>query len=89
MHANRRRHERHDAKFLVQHSSTVGAVPELDYARDISEGGIFVATARKRSVGDTVQVQFSPDRGGQLVVAFCRVARVTPEGFGAAFISRA
>jgi hypothetical protein len=89
MHANRRRHERHDAKFLVQHSSSVGAVPDMDYARDISDGGIFVSTARKHSVGDTVQVQYSPDRGGQLVVAFCRVARVTPEGFGAAFISRA
>jgi hypothetical protein len=89
MHLDRRIHERRDAKFLVQHTSTTGGIPELDYARDISEGGIFVSTARKLNVGETVQVQFSPDRGDRLVVAFCRVARVTPEGFGAQFVSRA
>ena len=62
---------------------------ETDYARDVSDGGIFVTTTLKPVIGETVQLQFSPDRGGRLVVAFCRVARVTPDGFGAAFVSRA
>ncbi len=34
-----------------------------------------------------MQVQFSPNRDSNLVHAFCRVARVTPEGMGAAFLA--
>jgi hypothetical protein len=83
MHADRRIHPRRDANFLVQHTAAAGAV---DYARDISESGIFVASAHRPGVGDTVQVQFSPDRGQRFVVAFCRVARVTPDGFGAELV---
>jgi hypothetical protein len=83
MHADRRVHERRAANFLVQHTAATGAI---DYARDISQSGIFVATAHRPAVGETVQMQFSPDRGQKLVVAFCRVARVTPDGFGAEFV---
>jgi hypothetical protein len=83
MHADRRVHQRRAANFLVQHSAATGAI---DYARDISTGGIFVTSPHLPTVGDTVQVQFSPERGQQLVVAFCRVARVTAEGFGAEFV---
>ena len=80
--SDRRRHPRTPVTLLVQHDGE-----EIDYATDLSPGGLFIQTRRPATRGATVQVQFSPNRDSNLVHAFCRVARVTPEGMGAAFLA--
>ncbi len=82
----RRAHARHPVRILVQHQAGALA-PEIDYATDLSRGGLFVQTRRVPGPNDTIHVQFAPGRDARTVEAFCRVARVTPDGFGAAFVA--
>ncbi len=86
MSAERRSSPRVPVRLLVQHQSQTDAAPELDYATDLSEGGLFIRTTRPATQNATIHVQFSPSKNSQLVDAFCRVARVTPDGMAAAFL---
>lgn len=84
--SERRQTPRIPVRLLVQHKTQGDESVEVDYASDLSTGGIFIRTARPAAPNATIHVQFSPDRSSQMVEAFCRVARVTPEGMAAAFV---
>lgn len=82
----RRQHPRAPVSLLVRHEAAPGEPHVVDYASDLSKGGLFIRTARKPAKDDTLHVEFSPARDAKLVRAFCRVARVTPLGIGAEFL---
>lgn len=86
MEAERRRHPRQPATLLVQYVAENDGAYQVDYLSDVSRGGIFIRTQRPLEVGSTLQVHFSPSRDAELVHAFCRVARTTPEGMAAQFV---
>ncbi|MHB8874135.1 MAG: PilZ domain-containing protein [Myxococcaceae bacterium] len=82
----RRRHPRTPVSLLVQHQNEPGGEPEVDYATDLSPGGLFIRTPRPARRGQTLQVQFAPAKDSHLIQAYCQVMRVTHEGMGAAFV---
>ncbi len=84
---DRRRHPRQPVHLLAQHSELPGGGLEVDYVKDLSPGGLFLATAKGLKQEATFHVQFSPAKDTRLVSAFCRVARVTPQGVGVQFLS--
>jgi hypothetical protein len=83
----RRTANRKPVRFLVQHQSSTEAGYEVDYASDLSAGGMFIASRATPPRHATVHVQFAPGRDAPLVSAFARVTHVTPHGFGAEFVS--
>lgn len=78
---------RSTVRFLVQHQSTADETFDVDYATDLSKGGLFIATRKPLPREATLHVQFAPKKDARLVSAFCRVTHVTPSGVGAEFIS--
>ncbi|GMU63540.1 MAG: hypothetical protein AMXMBFR34_53030 [Myxococcaceae bacterium] len=74
-------------RFLVQHQSNPDESFEVDYATDLSRGGLFINTRKPLPPQSTVHVQFAPAKDARLVSAFCRVTHATPSGVGAQFIS--
>lgn len=87
MGSERRQHPRLAVRLLVQHQSTPEAAFEVDYATDLSQGGFFLNTTQRLEPNATLHVQFAPARDARVVEAFCRVARITPQGVGATFLS--
>ena len=86
MSPDRRSHARHPVRILVQHQDSTEAPYEVDYASDLSTGGLFIRTHSVPPLGSTIHVQFAPAKDARMVEAFCRVARVTPHGVGAQFM---
>jgi hypothetical protein len=84
--SERRTATRKPVRFLVQHQTSSEAGYELDYASDLSAGGMFISSRATPVPFSTVHVQFAPKKDGTLVSTFARVTHVTNEGFGAAFI---
>ena len=84
--SERRAHARHSVRILVQHHESTCIPYEVDYASDLSTGGLFIATRNAVPLGSTIHVQFAPAKDARMVEAFCRVARVTPGGLGAEFV---
>lgn len=84
---DRRRHDRKPSRLLVQHQVSTDEGPQVDYATDISIGGLFIASRKDVARDATLHVQFAPAKDSRLVSAFARVTHVTPQGFGAQFIS--
>ena len=82
----RRQTPRQSVRLLVRHQSDGESSPVVDYASDLSHGGLFIQTSRAVQKDETLQVEFAPMRDARLVVAFCRVARVTAHGIGAEFV---
>jgi hypothetical protein len=74
-------------RLLVQHQVAVGDTFDIDYATDLSRGGLFIETRKPFAPDSTVHVQFAPGRDSQLVSAFCRVTHVSARGIGAEFVS--
>lgn len=83
---DRRQMERRPARLLVQHQVSTEEGPEVDYATDISLGGMFIASKKPVQPNATLHVQFAPAKDSRLVSAFARVTHVKPEGFGAQFV---
>lgn len=83
----RREDPRMPVRLLVQHQVAAGESFEIDYATDLSLGGLFIETRKPFTPDTTVHVQFAPGRDSLLVSAFCRVTHVSTEGIGAEFIS--
>jgi hypothetical protein len=71
---------------LVQHQATLTSPQRVDWATNLSRSGLFIHTALPAEPGTTVHVQFAPQKDTRLVSAYCRVARVTPNGMGAEFV---
>lgn len=86
MSPERRAHARHPVRMLVQHHEHTDAPYEIDYATDLSAGGLFIRTNVVPPLGSTIQVQFAPAKDARMVEAFCLVARITPHGVGAQFV---
>ncbi len=84
---DRRRHDRKPAHLLVQHQVSTDEGPQVDYATDLSIGGLFIASKKDVAQNATLHVQFAPAKDSRLVSAFARVTHVTPQGFGAQFVS--
>lgn len=82
----RRRYPRLPVMVLIQHQANLTAPQRVDYATNLSAGGLFIHTASPSQPGATVQVQFAPQKDSRIVSAYCRVARVTPNGMGAEFV---
>ncbi|MBL8918992.1 MAG: PilZ domain-containing protein [Myxococcaceae bacterium] len=85
--SERRTATRKPVRFLVQHQSSTEAGYEVDYASDLSAGGMFIASRATPPRHATVHVQFAPAKDAPLVSTFARVTHVTPNGFGAEFVS--
>ena len=83
----RREDPRVPVRLLVQHQVAAGDSFEIDYATDLSRGGLFIETRKPFAPDSTVHVQFAPGRDSQLVSAFCRVTHVNTQGIGAEFVS--
>lgn len=61
---------------------------DAEVAKDISAGGLFLATRRLRTIGETLEVEIPtrPDtQAGGTIKATVQVTRITPEGVGAYF----
>ncbi|MBM4778985.1 MAG: PilZ domain-containing protein [Archangiaceae bacterium] len=82
----RRSLDRKPVRFLVQHQTSTDAGYEVDYASDLSAGGMFIRSNVTPTPHATVHVQFAPAKDAPLVSTFARVTHVTPHGFGTAFI---
>ena len=74
-------------RFLVQHQGNTDESFDVDYATDLSRGGLFIATHKAMPAKSTLLVQFAPMKDAQLVSAFCQVTDVTPHGVSAQFLS--
>ena len=74
-------------RFLVQHQGGTDESFDVDYASNLSRGGLFISTAKPLTPRSTLHVQFAPKKDAQLVSAFCQVMDVTPEGVNAQFVS--
>ncbi len=74
-------------RFLVQHQGRIDETFDVDYASNLSRGGLFISTAKPMTPKETLHVQFAPMKDAQLVSAFCQVKEVTPEGVCAEFVS--
>ncbi len=85
-HEDRRLYTRHAVRLLVQHQTDAMQTHEVDYASDISRGGLFICTATPPPYDSTIHVQFAPAKDARMVEAFCRVARITRDGVGAEFV---
>ncbi len=85
--SERRVDPRVSVSLLVQHQVTSGEAFDIDYATDLSRGGLFIATRKAFAPDSTLHVQFAPRRDSQLVSAFCRVTHVNSLGIGAEFVS--
>lgn len=82
----RRQHPRFPVRLLVQHQVLSEEHPEVDYATDMSRGGLFVASKRDVVAKAGVHLQLAPAKDAQLVSVFGRVSHVTPRGFGIEFV---
>jgi hypothetical protein len=82
----RRRFSRLPVNLLVQHQTAPTAPQRVDFASNLSQGGLFLHTRLEMELGTVLQVQFAPQRDSRLVSAYCRITRVTPNGLGAEFI---
>jgi hypothetical protein len=74
-------------RFLVQHQAAADGVVDVDYASELSRGGLFISTTRLLAPKATLHVQFAPKKDAQLVSAFCRVKEVRPDGIAAEFVA--
>jgi c-di-GMP-binding flagellar brake protein YcgR len=85
MQEERRKHRRVRVPLLVQYRFSPLAELRTDYATDVSEGGIFIATSEPVLPGTPVQLQFFTREDLELINAEGRVTRSTPEGQGVQF----
>ena len=74
-------------RFLVQHQGGSDESFDVDYASNLTRGGLFISTVKALPPRSTLHVQFAPKKDAQLVSAFCQVMDVTPEGVNAQFVS--
>lgn len=74
-------------RFLVQHQAAVDDAVDVDYASELSRGGLFISTTKLLAPKATLHVQFAPKKDAHLVSAFCRVKEVRADGIAAEFVS--
>jgi len=74
-------------RFLVQHQGGSDESFDIDYASNLTRGGLFISTHKALAPKSTLLVQFAPKKDAQLVSAFCQVMNVTDEGVNAQFVS--
>ncbi len=74
-------------RFLVQYQGGTDESFDVDYATDLSRGGLFISTDKALAPHSTLHVQFAPKKDAQLVSAFCQVTDVRPDGVSAQFVS--
>ena len=87
MNRDRRIHNRKYVQLLVQHQPIDAAVASIDYASDLSIGGLFIATKSPLPAMTRFQVQFSPSRDERMITADCEVTHVKSTGMGVRFQS--
>ncbi len=83
----RRRHPRVPVRLQVKRRTTVHPPEQVEYATDLSEGGLFIRTRHNDiKPGSTLDVAFAPTGHTREVQARGRVVRVTSEGLAIEFI---
>jgi uncharacterized protein (TIGR02266 family) len=83
----RRRHPRVPVTLRIRRQTTTHSPTDVEYATDLSEGGLFIRTRDTAKPGTTLQVAFSPGQNSSKEVeARGRVVRVTKEGMAIEFI---
>jgi len=71
----------------IRRSETTHAPTDVEYATDLSEGGLFIRTQATAKPGTTLQVAFRAGQNSEKEVeARGRVVRVTREGMAIEFI---
>src|SRR6186997_2240800 len=83
----RRRHPRVPVRLQIKRKTTVHAPEQVEYATDLSEGGLFIRTPSTGvQLGATIHVSFAPSEHTKEIQARGRVVRVTKEGLALEFI---
>lgn len=90
--ANRRQYPRVSLNLLIQYRFDTLEEFLCEYAANISEGGIFIATEQPRDQGSMVYLQFALKDGTKLIEGLGKVAHVTPAsadpaGMGIEFVN--
>ncbi len=75
-----RRHPRVNTAVLVQFRRDILEDYRVEYATDVSRGGLFVRTDRPHPAGALVQIQLVPRSGPGLIEGLGRVVRATRPG---------
>jgi hypothetical protein len=87
MGSERRRHPRVPVTLRIRRQTTTHAPTDVEYATDLSEGGLFIRTTETAKAGTTVSLAFSPGQNAaKEIEARGRVVRVTSEGMAIEFI---
>jgi uncharacterized protein (TIGR02266 family) len=85
--AEKRRHPRVPVTLEIHRKSTTHEPASVEYATDLSEGGLFIRTQQTAKKGTTLTVSFAPSANApKEVEARGRVVRVTKEGMAIEFI---
>jgi hypothetical protein len=82
-----RKHPRVPLDILVQVRSDSVAQFRQVHAKNISVGGMFIATEEKRTKGDEIYFQFTVKDGGTLIEGLGKVVHVGTDGLGVEFTS--
>jgi hypothetical protein len=85
--SEKRRHPRMPVILKVKRAATVHQPEQVDYATDLSEGGLFIRTDNRPRVGTYMKLEFTPLPGSLSVTTECRVVRVSSEGVAIEFTS--
>lgn len=76
-----RRHPRVAIPLLVQYRFGAREEPRIDYALNVSQSGLFIASAEPRPVGTRVFVQLTTRDGAHLLQGEGRVVRAADGGY--------
>jgi len=79
----KRKHERKDFFAAVDYTSHIGT--HKDFIRDISEGGVFIETSGKFSVGHEISMTFNLPSYEKKLKIMGKIARITKNGIGVKF----
>jgi hypothetical protein len=78
---SRRRHQRVEISLLVQYRFGALEEPHFDYALNLSQSGLFIATEVQRPVGTHVYVQLTTRDGAHFLQGEGKVVRTAEGGY--------
>ena len=84
---DQRQHPRVSLELLVQVRSDSVEKFRAEHAKNLSAGGMFIATTQRRPVGSDVYFQFTVKDGGTLIEGLGRVVHSSDAGMGVEFTS--
>ena len=84
---NRRRYPRAPLSLLVQFRFNTVQEFLMEYATNLSFGGMFIRTTEPREIGTLIYFQFTLKDGSKLIEGLGRVVHSSTSGMGVEFVS--